>query len=95
MRSRGRVPGGCWPAALKAEAGVYVDALVDQVDEDGRRLVVRNGHHEPRPVSTAAGAIEVRAPRVNDKCVDEASGEREWFCSAILSAWCCLSLIHI
>jgi transposase-like protein len=75
-------------AALKAESDAYVDALVDQVDEAGHRLVVRNGHHEPRTVTTAAGAIEVRAPRVNDKRVDEATGERRRFASAILPAWC-------
>ena len=75
-------------AALKAEADAYVDALVDQLDEDGHRLVVRNGHHDPRTVTTAAGAIEVRAPRVNDKRIDEASGERQRFASAILPAWC-------
>jgi putative transposase len=75
-------------AALKAEADAYVDALVDDVDEDGHRLVVRNGHHQPRSVLTAAGAIEVHAPRVNDKRIDEASGERKRFASAILPAWC-------
>jgi transposase-like protein len=75
-------------AALRAEADAYVDALVDQLDEDGHRLVVRNGHHDPRTVITAAGAIEVRAPRVNDKRIDESSGERRRFASAILPAWC-------
>jgi transposase-like protein len=75
-------------AALKAESDAYVDALVDQVDEDGHRLVVRNGHHDPRSVLTAAGAVEVRAPRVNDKRIDQASGERKRFLSAILPAWC-------
>ena len=29
--------------ALKAEAEEYVASLVDELDEDGRRLVVRNG----------------------------------------------------
>lgn len=75
-------------AALKAEADAYVEGLVDQLDEDGHRLVVRNGHHDPRTVTTAAGAIEVRAPRVNDKRVDEVTGERARFASAILPAWC-------
>jgi hypothetical protein len=32
-----------------------------------RRLVVRNGHARPRQVLTSAGAVEVSAPRVNDK----------------------------
>jgi hypothetical protein len=72
--------------ALRAEGDAYVDGLVDQVDEDGHRLVVRNGHHERRSVLCAAGAIEVRAPRVNDKRIDEACGERKRFASAILPA---------
>jgi transposase-like protein len=75
-------------AALKAEADAYVDALVDRLDEDGHRLVVRNGHAEPRTVTCAAGAVEVRAPRVNDKRIDEGTGERMQFKSAILPAWC-------
>jgi transposase-like protein len=50
--------------------------------------VVRNGHAEPRTVLTAAGAVEVHAPRVNDKRIDEVSGERKRFSSAILPAWC-------
>ena len=75
-------------AALRAEADSYVAQFVDERDEDGHRLVVRNGHAEPRTVTCAAGAVEVRAPRVNDKRVDEVSGERKRFCSAILPAWC-------
>lgn len=46
-----------------------------------------NGYHQPRRVSTAAGAIEVKAPRVNDKRVEEATGERNRFSSAILPPW--------
>src|SRR4051794_31226481 len=74
-------------AALRAEVAAYVDAHADQVDERGRRLVVRNGHHEPRRVTTAAGAVQVRAPRVDDRRVDEVTGERRRFASAILPAW--------
>ncbi len=74
-------------AALQAEVAAYLEAHCDQLDERGRRLVVGNGHHEPREVSTAAGAVPVRAPRVNDKRVDEVTGERRRFASAILPAW--------
>jgi transposase-like protein len=74
-------------AALHAEVAAYVEAHADQVDEDGHRLVVRNGFHEPREVSTAAGAVPVRQPRVNDKRIDGATGERVRFASAILPAW--------
>ena len=35
-------------AALQAEVAAYIDAHVHEVDEDGRRLVVRNGHHQPQ-----------------------------------------------
>jgi hypothetical protein len=62
--------------------------LADHRDEDTRRLVVRNGYHQPRRVTTAAGAVEVKAPHVNDKRVDEATGEHKRFSSAILPPWC-------
>jgi len=75
-------------AALRAEADAYVDALIEVVDEDGHRMVVRNGYAEPRTVLCAAGAVEVRAPRVNDKRIDETTGQRKRFASAILPAWC-------
>ncbi|MGW6505129.1 IS256 family transposase [Nonomuraea angiospora] len=74
--------------ALKAEVDAYIAQFTDERDEHGRRLVVRNGHHEPQTVLTSAGAIEVRAPRVNDKRVDAATGERQRFASAILPPWC-------
>ena len=74
-------------AALQAEVAAFVDAHAGEVDEDGHRLVVRNGYHVEREVMTAAGAVAVRQPRVNDRRVDEATGERCRFSSAILPAW--------
>src|SRR6266481_1757724 len=74
-------------AALKAEVAAYVEGFADQLDEDGRRLVVRNGYHLEREVLTAAGAVAVTAPRVNDRRVDPDTGERQRFSSAILPAW--------
>jgi putative transposase len=74
-------------AALRAEVAAYVDAHRGEVDGESRRLVVRNGFHEPREVTTAAGAVEVRQPRVNDKRTDPVTGERRRFASAILPAW--------
>ena len=73
-------------AALEAEVDAYIAALADEHDERGRRLVVRNGHAEPRTITTAAGCIEVEAPRVNDKRVD-AAGKRRRFRSSILPPW--------
>src|SRR5512142_464863 len=75
-------------AALEAEVEAYLAAHAGERDEAGRRLVVRNGHAKPRQVTTAAGAVEVRAPRVDDRRVDAASGQRRRFRSAILPPWC-------
>jgi transposase-like protein len=74
-------------AALQAEVTAYIEAHADEVDERGRRLVVRNGYHAEREVTTAAGAVPVRAPRVNDKRTDPVTGERQRFASSILPAW--------
>ena len=79
--------GAMLAAALQAEVGAYIDAHADQVDEAGHRLVIRNGHHAAREVATAAGAVPVRAPRVNDRRIDAERGERARFSSAILPAW--------
>jgi hypothetical protein len=73
---------------LEAEAAPYIAAHLDELDQDGRRLMVRNGHAQPRQVLTSAGAAEVLAPQVNDKRIDETTGRRQRFSSAILPAWC-------
>ncbi len=75
-------------AALEAEAAAYTAAFTEELDGDGRRLVVRNGHARPRVIATGAGPIEVEAPRVNDKRVDDATGERVKFTSSIIAPWC-------
>lgn len=74
-------------AALQAEVADYITRHAGEVDENGHRLVVRNGYHAEREVVTSAGAVEVKAPRVNDKRVDPDTGERRRFSSAILPAW--------
>ena len=74
--------------ALQAEVDAYIARFIEERDENGHRLVVRNGYHELREVLTSAGAIEVKAPRVNDKRTDPATGERQRFSSAILPPWC-------
>jgi len=74
--------------ALQAEVDAYIAAFRDERDEHGHRLVVRNGSHQPREVLTSAGAVEVTAPRVNDRRTDPQTGERYRFSSAILPPWC-------
>jgi len=75
-------------AALEAEVDDYLAAHAGERDEGGRRLVVRNGHARQRQVTTAAGSIPVRAPRVDDRRVDPVTGERVRFRSVILPPWC-------
>lgn len=69
--------------ALEAEVADYIEAAREQRDERGRALVVRNGYAREREVLLGAGAVEVRAPRVNDRRVDE-EGKRQRFKSVIL-----------
>jgi putative transposase len=75
-------------AALEAEVDAYLAARAAERDEHGRRLVVRNGHARQREILTAAGAVAVRAPRVDDRRVDLVTGERAQFRSVILPPWC-------
>ena len=69
--------------ALEAEVQDYLQAAKGERDGHGRALVVRNGYAREREVLCGAGAVEVRAPRVNDKRVKE-DGERRRFKSVIL-----------
>lgn len=70
--------------ALEAEVAAYLEAAKGQRDEHGRALVVKNGHARSRQIVCGTGTIEVRAPRVNDKRVDEHTGQRMRFTSVIL-----------
>jgi putative transposase len=73
--------------ALEAEVGDYIERFADEVNDDGKRLVVRNGRARKRRVTIGSGTVAVRAPRVNDKRVDEETGERLRFGSRILPAY--------
>jgi transposase-like protein len=74
--------------ALQAEVDAYIARFAAERDEHGHRLVVRNGTHQPREVLTSGGAVEVTAPRVNDRRTDPDTGQRARFSSAILPPWC-------
>ncbi len=66
--------------ALHAEVDYYIAPLAAERDEHGRRLVVRNGYHEPREVLTSAGAVEGR------RSADQRQARRpgEWAAAAVL-----------
>jgi transposase-like protein len=69
--------------ALEAEVEDYLQAAKGERDGHGHALVVRNGYAREREVLLGAGSVEVRAPRVNDKRVQE-NGQRRRFKSVIL-----------
>jgi len=68
-------------AALEAEVGEYVERVAEVRGEDGKRLVVRSGRARERAVTVGSGTVAIQAPRVNDKRVDEQTGERARFSS--------------
>lgn len=70
-------------AALEAEVAAYLERFRGKRDERGHALVVRNGKARPRRVTLGAGTVEIAAPRVNDRRVNE-RGERQRFTSEIL-----------
>ncbi len=67
--------------AVLAEATAYVEAHHHLLDEDGYRLVVRNGYLPRRAILTGLGRVEVQQPRVRDHRPPE---EREKFTSKLL-----------
>lgn len=69
--------------ALEAEVASYVEAHEEERDEQGLALVVRNGKARARKVTLGVGTIQVRAPRVNDRRMDD-DGGRQHFTSEIL-----------
>jgi putative transposase len=73
-------------AAIDNEVSEYIAAHADQRDDEGRRLVVRNGHLPQRSIQTGPGPIAVRQPRVNDRRTD-AEGNRIRFTSKILPSY--------
>jgi hypothetical protein len=54
-------------AAIENEVIDYIQFHKDRRDENGRRLVVRNGHLPQREVVSGVGRIRVRQPRVRHR----------------------------
>ena len=52
--------------AIESEVDRFIAAHSGPVDDEGRRLVVRNGRLPARELLTGAGKIEVQQPRVRD-----------------------------
>ena len=54
-------------AAIENEVIEYIQFHKDRRDENGQRLVVRNGHLPEREVVSGVGPIPVRQPRVRHR----------------------------
>ena len=72
--------------AIEAEVAAFLAVHADEVDEEGRRRLVRHGHAPKRALQTGIGPIEVRRPRVRDRGADDESN-RIRFTSAVLPAY--------
>lgn len=69
--------------AIEDEVAEYLQDHQHHRDDGGHRLVVRNGHKNPRTILSGVGPIEVIQPRVDDRRVDQ-NGVRFRFTSKIL-----------
>lgn len=69
-------------AAIEAEIEEHLAKYRSLVDEDGKRLVVRNGTMPERTLLTGAGSIPITRPRVDDRALAALGKER--FTSRIL-----------
>ena len=69
-------------SAIEAEVDEFLLTHDNLRDENGNRLVVRNGRQPARQILTGAGRLEVHQPRVRDK--SKPSEERVTFTSKIL-----------
>ena len=54
-------------SAIEVEVTSYIESNTTQLDENGRRLVVRNGYLPEREIVTGVGPVEVKQPRVHDR----------------------------
>jgi putative transposase len=70
-------------AALENEIAEHVNRFKNMLDENGKRIVVKNGYHETREILTGIGPIEINQPRVDDRGLEK-YGEGERFSSKIL-----------
>ena len=57
--------------ALENEVDNYLKKHANELDENKKRLVVRNGFHRERQILSGAGPITVHQPRVNDRRKDK------------------------
>jgi putative transposase len=57
--------------AIEAEVGQFLLQYDDRRDEQGKRVVIRNGYKPSREILTGAGPLEVQQPRVRDNTAEK------------------------
>ena len=67
--------------AIELEARAWLEERASLRDENGHRLVVRNGHQPTRSIQTGVGDVELVRPRIHDRRTGD---EHEVFHSKIL-----------
>lgn len=72
-------------SAIDAEVDAFIASHADRTDEQGRRLVVRNGHLPEREILTGAGSIPVTQGRVRDNDPDRS--QRVTFSPSVLPSY--------
>lgn len=68
--------------AIENEVEEFIKTHASRVDEKGHRIVVRNGYSPEREIITGLGPFTVKAPRVDDRKLEQEGEER--FTSTIL-----------
>ncbi len=53
--------------AIEIEADRFIGQHADRLESDGRRQVVRHGYMPPRMISTGAGPLTIKRPRIRDR----------------------------
>ena len=71
-------------AAIENEVADYINDRTDITDENGRRLIVRNGSLPEREIPIGVGPVPVSQPRVRDRW---SGSEREDFTPGILPTY--------
>ena len=72
-------------AAIDAEVDSFIQDHQHHRDENGRRLVVKNGNLPARQILTGAGSIQVKQGRVRDNALSPA--DRIQFSPSVLPAY--------
>ncbi|MHC4697178.1 MAG: IS256 family transposase [Planctomycetota bacterium] len=61
--------------AVEAEVATWIESHKQIVDENGHRMIVRNGHMPTRSIVTGVGSVAVMQPQVHDRRPADVLGE--------------------